>query len=165
MSRLTVYDCMIFLQAVTNPDGPSGRCVALAWGGVAKLIVSTLIMAEVEDVLTRPRTRRKFPALTTDRVEEFLRRVRESALTVETVPELVTLPRDPKDAKYLDLAATTGAEFVVSRDNDLLDLMTGSDPDAVSFRENHPTVRILDPVAFLRILDADTPPPTPEPLP
>ena len=42
--------------------------------------------------------------------------------------------------------------MIVSRDNDLLDLMAGTDADAVAFRTAYPAVCVLDPVAFLRTL-------------
>jgi hypothetical protein len=41
---------------------------------------------------------------------------------------------------------------VVSRDNDLLDLMTGTDPDAVAFRAGWPGIAVLDPTSFLATL-------------
>lgn len=69
----------------------------------------------------------------------------------------MTLTRDPKDAMYLDLALAAGAEYVVSRDNDLLDLMTSPDPEPAAFRAAYPALRITDPVSFLRSLRPDPP--------
>ena len=60
---------------------------------------------------------------------------------------MFVLSRDPKDEPYLNLAIATDASYLVSRDNDLLDLMTDSE-----FRTQHPDLKILDPVAFLREL-------------
>ncbi len=58
----------------------------------------------------------------------------------------------------LNPAIAAGAKLVVSRDNDLLDLMTGTDPDAVAFRGGWPRIAILDPASFMASL---TPPAAP----
>lgn len=63
------------------------------------------------------------------------------------VPEVALLARDPKDEPYINLALAAGAAFLVSRDNDLLDLMT--DPE---FRGRFPGLQIVDPATLLREL-------------
>lgn len=47
-----------------------------------------------------------------------------------------------------------GAALVVSRDRDLLDLMDPTKPEAAAFQNLYRSLRILDPVAFLREVDA-----------
>lgn len=42
--------------------------------------------------------------------------------------------------------------YVVSRDNDLLDLMQPRTAGSIELARLHPRLRILDPVAFLRLL-------------
>ena len=59
-----VFDCMIFLQAATNDQGPAFACLSLVELGHAALHVSPTILAEVGDVLTRPKIQKKFPHLT-----------------------------------------------------------------------------------------------------
>jgi putative PIN family toxin of toxin-antitoxin system len=54
------------------------------------------------------------------------------------VPRTLTLPRDPKDEPYLNLALAVGAQYLVSRDKDLLDLMNDG-----SFRQRYPDLTIL----------------------
>jgi predicted nucleic acid-binding protein len=51
----TVFDCMIFLQAATNVRGPGFACVSLAEANVVTLYVTPVILAEVRDVLARPK--------------------------------------------------------------------------------------------------------------
>ena len=150
MTPLVVYDCMIYLQAVTNPKGPAGRCIALAFTGAVRLVGGHAIRAEVADVLTRPRTARKFPDLTPAVAQGFLTRIEQVVEVVDPIPEVFTLRRDPKDSIYLNLAIAAGAKLVVSRDNDLLDLMTGTDPDAVAFRAGWPDIAVVDPPTFLQ---------------
>ncbi len=154
-----VFDCMVFLQAAARPTGPAAACLRLVETGAIPLFVSADILREVEDVLSRPTVRRKNPRLTDQVLREFLERLAQSARRVESVPASFAFPRDPKDEPYLNLAITAPAKYLVSWDNDLLDLM-GDNPEGTAFRNRFPGLVILTPVAFLRQL---TPPPAPAP--
>ena len=65
------------------------------------------------------------------------------------VPEVIPLPRDPKDEKYLNLALVVVPCHLVTRDKDLLD-----PADDADFRARYPKLTILDPAAFLRLVGA-----------
>lgn len=137
-----VFDCMIFLQAAARRASPSGACLALAEQGLLELYVSPAILADVQDVIRRPQVRAKFLQLTDDVVAEFITRIERIAIRVDEVGTGITLARDPKDEPYLNLAADSQADYLVSRDRDLLE---GADTIA----KKMPNLRILDPVAFL----------------
>lgn len=127
------------------------------------LFLSAEILDEVRDVLTRPKIQRKFPSLTHETIEAFLARLGHFGHLVAEIPSVNTLERDPKDEKYLDLAAAAGVNYLVAWDKDLLDLMDDPGSDAQTFRARCPNVTILDPVAFLSSLpvrDAERPPVT-----
>lgn len=149
MNPRVVFDTMIHLQAVGKPVGPAGACFRLAVTGAVDLYVSDVGLAEAEDVLNRPSIRRKFPAITDAAVRTYLDDIARVATRIDPVPAVITLSRDPNDEKHLNLAVAAGADYLVSRDNDLLDLMTGTDADAVAFRTAHPGILVLDPAAFL----------------
>lgn len=72
---------------------------------------------------------------------------------VEKVPTHFTYSRDPNDEPYLNLAIETEAIFLVSRDNDLLDLMTGFTDEAKEFRQRFRKIKIVNPVEFVKIID------------
>jgi predicted nucleic acid-binding protein len=57
------------------------------------------------------------------------------------------------DEPYIDLAASAHAEFLVSRDRDLLSLATNRSLVGKEFRQRFPRLRILNPVAFLQTHD------------
>ena len=147
MSDRAVYDCMIYLQAVTNEAGPAFACFGLVDASQVTLYVSAEVLAEVRDVLTRPVLQAKFPRLTEQRVELFLQNVKAKAVTATEISRSMSLSRDPDDEPYLNLAIAVGANYLVSRDKDLLDLMNDAD-----FRRRFPDLAILDPVAFLRVI-------------
>ncbi len=58
--------------------------------------------------------------------------------------------RDPKDEAYLNLAIVANATYLVSKDNDLLDLMMTQRPEAWNFRLRYPMLKILTAPAFLQ---------------
>jgi predicted nucleic acid-binding protein len=59
-----VFDCMVFFQATTRPQGPAARLfVDFVESGRLTLHVSDAIIEEVRDVLGRPRIRAKNPAI------------------------------------------------------------------------------------------------------
>jgi putative PIN family toxin of toxin-antitoxin system len=149
-----VFDCMIYLQGTTSSRGPAAALLRTFESGELTLLVSDDILDEVADVLSRPKVRRKSPSLTDERVNALLARIRDRATVVSGVPRLFSLERDPKDEKYLDLALHAGAQYLVTRDKDLLDLMEPATEEGRMFRQQHPGLTILDPVAFLRILAA-----------
>ena len=83
-----------------------------------KLIVSTEILDELESVLSRP----KFDVyLKLSERLAFFDILRLTALTIESVTPLAVC-RDPKDDKFLALALTGQADFILSGDQDLLSL-------------------------------------------
>jgi uncharacterized protein len=140
-----VFDCMVFVQALASTKGPACACYELVRGGKLTLFVSPEVIAEARDVLGRSKLRRKLPALTSEAVEEFLRDVESRSVMVADVPRKFTLERDPKDERYLNLAIAAEAQYLVSWDKDLLDLLADE-----AFRQRFPNLTILDPPALLR---------------
>jgi len=140
-----IFDAMVFLQALTNDQGPAFACQRLVDEGKLLLFVSPAVLEEVKDIAHRPRLQRKFKNLTPENVEAFLEDIRALAVLITDVPHVFSYPRDPDDEPYINLAIAAGAQYLVSRDNDLLDLMQDGD-----FRQRFPGLKILDPVALLR---------------
>ncbi len=156
MSQPVVFDCMVFLQAAANQQSPSYACLALAEIDEVQLFVSEKIFEELQDVLSRPKTTRKFRQLTPERVEAFLEWIRSFATVVTVVSHVFEFPRDPKDEPYLNLAIAARALYLVSRDNDLLDLMSKEDEVSLSFREQFPWLRVIDVGQFLSSVGKET---------
>ena len=144
-----VFDCNVFLQALVNPDGPAGRCKQLVDRGEVELFVSEEVLTEVAEVLSRPRTRKLAPALTIAVIEAFITDVRLKSICLMNVPEEYRLERDPKDERYINLALVANAKFIVSRDNDLLDLMKPNSETAREFQRRYPLLKIINPTDLL----------------
>lgn len=159
MTPRAVFDCMVLLQAVGSDRGPAAACLGLAEMGIVELVTSDATAAELRDVLDRPSTRRRLKSVTDARVARFLARVAGIAVRIDPVSTAFAFTRDPDDSKYLDLAIAAAANYLVTRDNDLLDLMTAPDAEATAFRTTYPDIAILDPVAFLQAVRPPVPPP------
>lgn len=81
------------------------------------LLVSEGTLAEIEDVVTRPKVRNKFQ-LTDEAIQQLVHRLeRGERIVVEEVPAVA---RDPKDDIFLACAVVGKAQYIVSEDQDLL---------------------------------------------
>lgn len=145
-----VFDCNILLQAVARKTGPAGTCLRLAEEGFLRLLLSEEILTEVSEVLKRPTIRSRYPELTYEIVDEFLKALRNIAEITGEVPRRFSYPRDIDDEPYLNLAIETEANYLVSRDKDLLDLMTGHDDSCKEFRQRFRSLTVIEPVEFLK---------------
>lgn len=141
----SVFDTNIYLQATLSDKGAAFACWQLAENDEVRVFVTEAILAEIEDVLTRPKLREKYPVLTDEKVIEVLRAIRAHAVIVEEIIRFYTFERDADDEVIINLALTCEAEFLVSRDKDLLDLR-----DDESFTGKFPRLKILNPAEFLQ---------------
>lgn len=120
---VVIYDTGILLQAALNPDGPAERSLQLLTAGRVDAFVGNRLRSEYEEVLTREELQRKYPLLQdTEVVAAQLGRIDFLAVRVPNAPERITFPRDPKDAMTINLSIEIAADFIVTRDKDLLDL-------------------------------------------
>lgn len=123
-----------------------------AFGGESpvRLFISRAIVKEVENVLSRDFIRARFKTLTDASVKAFLERLREAADLVRTVPRHFNYERrDVKDEPYINLAIETQAHYLVSRDNDLLDLMKWEKEEGREFQKRFRLLKIVTPEIFL----------------
>jgi len=150
MNDLAVFDAMIFLRAAANPSGEARHCLRTVETGRIRSVISQATRYEVIDVLNRPEIRRKLSSITDDRADEIVEFIDSHCIQIVHVPLVFSYPRDPKDEKYLNLAIAANASYIVSRDNDLLELMKPNDPEGIVFRTAYPNIEILEPAAFLQ---------------
>ncbi len=147
-----VFDCMIFLQGLVKQKGVAVDCLELVENDRIELFVSEDILAEIADVLTRPKLQARFSLLTGERVGRLLEILNQKATLVKNVPKIFSYSRDPKDEKYVNLAFEAKADYIVSRDNDLLDLMTDFTDEAKEFRQRFRPLKVIEPMEFLQII-------------
>lgn len=136
-----VLDANVFVGTELSPNGVCSKVLKLftdPYKSPFELILTEKIIAETENVLTRPRIMR-----ITKKYEDEVRLVMEDyaelGIMVPDLPIPADSCRDPKDLIYLAAADTAKAELIVSLDKDLLDL--------VEFRG----IKILKPHEFIFI--------------
>jgi putative PIN family toxin of toxin-antitoxin system len=145
-----VFDCNILLQAIARKTGPAAACLRLAEQSFVQLHLSEEILTELSKVLNRPKIRTRYPELTDEDVAEFLKGLRSIATVVRDVPKTFGYERDLDDEPYLNLAIARKVDYLVSRDRDLLDLMTGHTDECKEFRQRFRLLKVIGPIDFLK---------------
>jgi putative PIN family toxin of toxin-antitoxin system len=144
----------VFLLAAARQKSVAASCFNLAEKGLVRLFISKEVVLEIEDVLNRPEVRVLFPNLTDEIAGAFLKRLRKFAEFSANVPRTFRYQRDEDDEPYINLAIEVGAQFLVSRDKDLLDLMTGYANDCKEFRQRFRMLQIIEPLDLLSRIEA-----------
>lgn len=149
-----VYDCNIFWRALFSPSGIGSKCIQLFREGAILHFMSDETLREIREVLKRREVLQKFPSISVSDVDLFIAGILERSAVVTNVPRRFKFPRDPKDEAYIDLAIFVDADYIVTTDNDLLDLMTGYDDASKEFRQRFRDIKIVNPNEFLKITAA-----------
>ncbi|MGH9948380.1 MAG: putative toxin-antitoxin system toxin component, PIN family [Pyrinomonadaceae bacterium] len=142
-----VFDTNVMLQGILSTEGPAGACIDMLSEDKFRLVTSEAIIDEIRSVINRPKLIAKYSALRGEQPIRVFNKICSKAILVEHPEQKFRLDRDPSDEIFINLAITTGAEFIVSRDRDLLDLMDDSE-----FCNKFPKLRIVTPVGFLEIV-------------
>jgi putative PIN family toxin of toxin-antitoxin system len=149
-----VFDCMVCLQAAAREQSRAAACFRLAENHFVQLFISRAVVKEVEDVLSRDYIRAHFQTLTDESVKTFIERERYAAEFVRTVPRHFNYERrDVKDEPYINLAIEVQAHYLVSRDDDLLDLMKWNREAGREFQKRFRTLQIVAPEEFQRVME------------
>ena len=146
-----VFDCNVFLQAISNEKSSAAACFRLVQQKVIQLFVSEETLAELEEVLNRPYIKEHF-GLADKMIVEFIYNLRILAKVFSKVPQVFALPRDIDDEIYINLAVEAEADYIVTRDKDLIYLMSGYDFESKQFRQKFRFLKIVQPLEFLRIV-------------
>jgi putative PIN family toxin of toxin-antitoxin system len=114
-----VLDANVVISAVLSPDGAPARLLREWVQGAFELVVSELLLEELERALAYPKLRKRVPPEDAEALVEWLRR------SATLVPDLSDPPpvrsQDPGDDYLISLAAATDA-VLVSGDRHLLGL-------------------------------------------
>lgn len=113
----TVFETSVAVSAVLLPRSVPRRAFDFA-AAVGRLLLSEATLAELDDVLRRPKFDKYAPE---PRRLEFLLSLVDLAEVVP-VSRRIAVCRDPKDDKFLELAVAGRATHIISGDDDLLTL-------------------------------------------
>lgn len=103
-----VLDTNILISACWTPGGLEDITLSLALAGEITPCVSSAVLAEYRDVVSRPKFKSR-----RDRMEELLRGIELQSLHVEP-QETITLAADEDDNRFLECASAASAEFLIT---------------------------------------------------
>jgi putative PIN family toxin of toxin-antitoxin system len=115
--RVVVVDTNIWVSAFLTPRGYAARLKALWQAGRFDVIVSTPLLIELAEVLSRPRLQNKYACTSVD-YPAYVRLIAELS-DVVSVTGTLSLARDPDDDLVLETAIVGRATHLVSRDEDM----------------------------------------------
>jgi putative PIN family toxin of toxin-antitoxin system len=115
-----VPDSVVWISAFLTPGGLAAALIERCRGRV-ELVSSEAILDEVREVLLERRhLRARFP-YDEPTVARYLRDIR-GIVELAAPADVPVFERDPKDTKLLACAVGADADFLITRDLDLLDL-------------------------------------------
>ena len=112
-----VFDTNVLVSALIFEDSKPGRAFRLALQN-GQILLSLTTLEEIDEVMSREKFERY---VTAEEREEFLEALIGRARFVEPA-EQIKVCRDPQDDKFLELAVSGGAYYIISGDDDLLAL-------------------------------------------
>ncbi len=133
MTARAVLDTNITLASIGWKGRPY-RIRLLAESGAFRMVTSLPILAEISHVL------RDYYGYSDETAYEWHCRLGEHADVVNSVPLLNVPIRDLGDLKFIECAVTGHAQFIVNRDNDLLQM------------KSYRTVQMANDIMFLNIV-------------
>jgi len=120
-----VVDPGVLIAALLSPRGAPASML-LAWlEGRFQLVVSPGLLAELEDVLLRPKFR---PHVTEEEAASFVNLLRNFAVLLPDPTPLHGVSPDPGDDYLVALARASEADFLVSGDPHLTGLRKAQPP-------------------------------------
>lgn len=121
-----VLDPNVLISAFISRRGGAPDRIVRAWrDGAFELIVSPQLIAELTDVLGRP----KFSLQAGDgRAQAYIAAFANDAIQIPDPLNPVQLSPDSDDDYLIALARAAGADLIVSGDNDLIQLADPSPP-------------------------------------
>lgn len=129
-----VLDANVLISATLIPDGIPAK-VLDAWRDQRyELLLSPPILEEVADVIRRPRIRKRH-GWSDEEIEAYLEGLKLSGIITPGELEVNEIEDDPDDDIYLACAVEGAADYIVSGDGHLQDLITYQEIPIVTPRQ------------------------------
>lgn len=120
-----VLDCNVFVSALLSPRGGPAQILDQWADGDFDLVVSPLLLAELEEVVGRPKFH---TSIDSAHVDALVSGLVEDAVLVGDPPPQPGLTPDPGDDYLVALAQEADAQCIVSGDAHLTQLVDVSPP-------------------------------------
>jgi hypothetical protein len=137
-----VLETNVLVSALLSRSGPPAEIVRRWEAGQFEVLLSPVLLQEVERALRYPRVADRL-SWSEETRQAFLRRLGAVAVLVDPDFQLEILAEDPDDNRVVECALTGGAAFIITGDQHLLGL------------EEYAGIVILSPAGFLAFLDQE----------
>lgn len=117
MAVRAVLDTNIWVSAILNPAGSPAEIIKSFRQGDFLTVISEPIIAEIADVLSRPRIKDKYGITEAD-ILELLILIEERCEHVLLAGD-IQVCRDPEDNGVIETAIKGHAAYIVTRDDDI----------------------------------------------
>ena len=114
MNRI-VIDTNVIISAILFQNSNPAKAIKFA-KQLGEILLSETIFREIQNTLSRPKFDRY---LSLDSRRQVLSQLLLNSELIE-ITETITICRDPKDNKFLELAVNGNANFIITGDQDLL---------------------------------------------
>lgn len=135
MSKFYVLDTNVIVSAILSSESVPRKAFNFVFNS-EKILLSYPIWDELNEVLQRPKFAKY---ITEEKRDKFLWELYNQSEFIDIIEEIKEC-RDEKDNKFLELAISGNADFIITGDNDLLVLNP--------FR----TIQIITPKSFLEFI-------------
>lgn len=146
-----VLDTNVLLAGLVSNSSASQKVVDSLQARKAIPLLSPPVLGEYRAVLLHPAIAERFPNLTSRRVELALHRLRYIGDEYRTVRAKFEFERDPRDAKFIELAIAGEAIHLVTMDPDLLSLPTARTDAGKRFRQRAGRLTVQTPQSFIQM--------------
>ena len=150
-----VLDTNVLVRAMLNVQSASGKILKACERRELVPLLNRVVLLEYLETLTHPAMLAEYPELEPDRIRTTLERLAYIGDVVRQTRIRFPFPRDPRDAKFVELCAAASATHLISGDPDLLDLPQGHDQTSKRFRRLLPGIIVLTPSGFVSRYAAD----------
>lgn len=133
-----VLDTNVWLSGIFW-EGEASKIIEKAEKKNIQIIISEDILSEIVNVLNRESKFQKYILNLRLNLEDMLRTILSISTLIETRNKLDIIKADPKDNIILEAALNGKAEYIISYDNHLLNM--------IEFR----SIKIISPGEFLKI--------------
>jgi putative PIN family toxin of toxin-antitoxin system len=118
-----VLDTNTLVSARFSPNGVCGQILRLAQDGKFTLVISSPILAELNEVILRPRLIKCLGSNPVEAAAEYTRALLTAGQLAQNLPTVDVVKTDAKDNHIIAAAMTVQADYIVSGDKrDLLPL-------------------------------------------
>ncbi|MGD0487050.1 MAG: putative toxin-antitoxin system toxin component, PIN family [Syntrophorhabdales bacterium] len=143
MTRI-VLDTNLVVSAILSPEGKPARILKMALEGKLDLVASPAILKEIIHVLNYQKVRKLLAkrAISLEVTKDALQKIAKTAFMTPGKLDVHGVDRDASDDIVLSCAAEGRADYIISGDHHLTDL--------VSFEG----ISIVNPDTFLKLIES-----------